>query len=349
MEKKVRLGVIGAGSFASRRHIPTIVESPDAQLVALCRRNEEMLRKMADYFDCQNTFTDYRQMLNAVEMDGVLVTTPHNLHYEHAKAALEKGLHVMIEKPMAVKADEARELADIAKDKGLVVIVALNPPFWSHTTYMREAIQAGVLGEIEGVHINWIGNAEHVFGLAPMPDSMPGVVPPTLFRADPKLGGGGHLVDSGSHLVSELLWCTGLRAQEVCALMDDAEFDMRANISISLESGAVCNISNVGNSKISRRIHHTYFGSKATLFVDGMPFKITISKPDEEPMAVPNVDMPKAPQPVDNLIDAVLGRAKPLCSAGDGLKVVEVIEAAYTSARTGKKVTLSDLRDIISL
>jgi len=167
---KVRLGVIGAGSFTSRRHIPTIIKSPDAELVSLCRRNEEMLRKMADHFGCQNTFTDYQQMLDEVEMDGVLVTTPHALHYQHAKAALEKGLHVMLEKPMAIKASEARELVDIAKNRGLVIVIAYNPPFWQHTTYMREAISSGVLGEIEGVHINWIGNAEHVFGLVPMRD-----------------------------------------------------------------------------------------------------------------------------------------------------------------------------------
>jgi predicted dehydrogenase len=246
----------------------------------------------------------------------------------------------MIEKPMALKADEARELAGMANDKGLVIVVALNPPFWSHTTYVRQAIRSGILGEIEGVHINWVGNAEHVFGLTPMPDNMPGVVPPTLFRADPKLGGGGHFVDSGSHLVSELLWTTGLKSSEVCALMDNSEFDMRTNVSLTMENGAVCTISNIGNSGISRRIHNTYFGSEATLFVDGMPFKITLCRPDEEPVIVPPEDMPDAPQPVDDLIDAILGRSKPLCSGDDGLRVVEVIEAAYISARTGKKVAL---------
>lgn len=340
MGQKIRFGVIGAGSFTSRRHIPTIVDSPDAELVALCRRNEEMLHKMAEHFNCLNTFTDYKDMLDSIEMDAVLVTTPHGLHYEHAKAALEKGLHVMIEKPMAIKADEARELAKIAENKGLKIVVALNPPFWSHTTYLRKIIASDVLGEIERVDINWVGNAEHVFGLARMPESMPGVVPPTLFRADPKLGGGGHFVDSGSHLVSELLWTTGLRAVEVCALMDDSIFDMRANVNLIMENGAVCTISNIGNSKINRRIHNAYFGSKATLFVDAMPFKLTLCKPDEDPVIVPQEDMPDAPQPVDNLINAILGNSDPLCSGDDGAKVVEVIEAAYISAKTGKKVTL---------
>jgi predicted dehydrogenase len=338
MGRKIRIGVIGAGSFTSRRHLPVVVKSPDAELVALCRRDKEALRKMAEHFGCENAFTDYKEMLDKVPMDGVLVTTPHALHYEHAKAALEKGLHVMVEKPMAIKASEARELADLAKSKCLVMVIAYNPPFWNHTAYLRQFIMSGEFGEVERVDINWVGNAEQVFGLAPMPESMPGVVRPTLFRADPKLGGGGHFVDSGSHLVSELLWATELKVKEVCALMDNPELDMRTDSSLSMENGAVCGISNIGNSKIMRRIHNVYFGSKATLFIDGMPFKVTILKPDSETVVVPDADMPVVPQPVENFINAILGKEKPLCSAEDGVKVVEVMEAIYTSARTGKKI-----------
>ena len=338
--KKVRIGVIGAGSFASRRHIPVVIKSSNAELMALCRRDKEMLRKVAEHFGCNNTFTDYKEMLDSVEMDAVIIATPHALHYENARLALEKGLHVLIEKPMAVKSDEARELAKLAKDKGLVVVVAMNPPFWQHTNYVREIIKSGEIGEIEEVSISWVGNAEHVFGLVPMPDNMPGVVPPTIFRGDPKLGGGGHFIDSGSHLVSELFWTTGLNACEVYAVMDNAELDMRTTMGIKLENGAVCNITNIGNSKISRRLHNVYFGSKGTLFVDGMPFKVTIVKPDGEQITVTEADMPSSQQPVENFIDAILGKTEPLCSADDGVKVVEAIEAAYNSAKTGKMILL---------
>ena len=71
-----------------------------------------------------------------------------------------------------------------------------------------------------------------------------------------------------------------------------------------------------------------------------MPFKVTLCKPDEEPAVVSEEDMPETPQPVDDLIDAILGRSDALCSAQDGALVVEVVEAAYISAQTGKKVTL---------
>ncbi|MBD3182079.1 hypothetical protein GF312_07295 [Candidatus Poribacteria bacterium] len=340
MKDKLKIGVIGAGSFASRRHIPTVVKSSDAELAALCRRDKEKLKIMADHFNCKNTFTDYRKMLDKMEMDAVLVTTPHALHYEHAKAALEKGLHVMIEKPMAVSSREAQELADISRAKNLAVVVALNPPFWSHTTYAKNIIESGVIGEIEAVNISYICNAQHVFGQIPMPESVPGVTPPTLFRADTELGGGGYLVDSGSHLISELLWVTGLNAVEVCAVMDNPELDMRASVNMNLDNRAICSISCIGDSGVSRRLHNIYFGSEATMYVEGMPFKVTICKPDEKPFVASDDNMPQVPQPVDNLINVILGRSKNLCSADDGLAVVKVMEAAYNSAKTSEKIFL---------
>ncbi len=340
MSKKVRIGVIGAGSFASRRHIPIVVQSSDAELVALCRRDKILLKKVADHFKCPNTFTDYKEMLDSVEMDGVIIATPHALHYENAKLALERGLHILVEKPLTVKTEEAKELAQIAEDKGLIIVVALNPPYWQHTNYVRDLIQSGEIGEIEEVNINWVGNAEHVFGLAPMPDNLPGIVPPTIFRGDPKLGGGGHFIDSGSHLLSELFWTTGLNACEINAIMDNPEFDMRTTMSIKLENGALCNIINIGNSKISRRIHNVYFGSNGTIFVDGMPFKVTISKPDKDPIVVTERDMPPAKQPVEDFIDAILKGTKPLCSVYEGIKVVQAIESAYNSAKIGKNLKL---------
>jgi len=339
-EKKIRIGVIGAGWFASRRHLPVIVESPDAILVALCRRNEEMLKKMARHFEVEKIFTDYRQMLDEVEMDGVLIATPHTLHYEHAKYALEKGVHVLLEKPMTVKTEDARDLVELAEEKGRTLVVALNPPYWAHCHFIKETIESGEIGEIESISMNWVGDVGHVFGTIPLPDGLPGVVPPTLYRADPKLAGGGLLIDAGSHVVSESIWATKLSAKAVDAMMDNTDTDMRCVVGIQFENGAHCSISMVGDSKIRRRVHSVYFCSKGTIMVDGMPFRVTILKPDEEPVTLNEDEMPQAPQPVDDFIATILGRTKPFSTGIDGMKVVEVIEAAYQSAKMGQTVAL---------
>ena len=111
IQAPVRIGVIGAGWFASRRHCPDIVEHPEAELVALCRRNPEPMQELADAFAVKHTFTEYTEMLESGLLDGVLVCSPHDLHYDHARAALDRGLHVLLEKPITLAPDAGRALA----------------------------------------------------------------------------------------------------------------------------------------------------------------------------------------------------------------------------------------------
>ena len=93
----------------------------------------------------------------------------------------------------------------MASRKQLVLSGAQNPPYWNHCHFLRDRIAAGALGEIESVSINWLGNALGVLGVEDLPQRMPGVVRPTLFRSSPHENGGGFLIDSGSHLLCELL------------------------------------------------------------------------------------------------------------------------------------------------
>src|SRR5439155_20741914 len=140
------------------------------------------------------------------DLDAVVVASPHGLHHEHVRAALERGVHVLVEKPLAVTTEQAADLVALARERKLLLSTAVNPPYWPHCCYLRTRVAAGDLGQIEAVELSMVGAAEHVFGRAPMPANLPGVVPPTLFRGDPSLCGGGNLADSGAHLVSELLW-----------------------------------------------------------------------------------------------------------------------------------------------
>jgi predicted dehydrogenase len=196
----VRIGIIGAGWFASRRHCPDIVAHPGATLSALCRRDREKLKTMADAFSVEHTFGDYRDLIDSDQVDAVLVCSPHDLHSEYAIAALDQGLHVLLEKPINTNPEEGRELVALASQKNLALIVAQNPPYWNHCRHLREQFRNGILGELEAATINWVGNALGVLGLEPLPAHMPGVVAPTLYRASAEQNGG------GSHLICELLW-----------------------------------------------------------------------------------------------------------------------------------------------
>src|SRR5206468_10641214 len=86
--ERVRIGVVGVGWFASRRHLPEIGRCAGAQLVAVCRRDEEELRRIAEHFGHPAMFTSYERMLAEAELDAVLICTPHALHAPQAAAAL---------------------------------------------------------------------------------------------------------------------------------------------------------------------------------------------------------------------------------------------------------------------
>ncbi len=104
MTKKARIGVIGAGWWAAANHLPALKANPDCEVVAVNRLGAKELAEMQQAFDVPHGFEDYRAMLDEVPMDGVVIASPHVLHYEHASAALAKGCHVVVEKPLTTNA-----------------------------------------------------------------------------------------------------------------------------------------------------------------------------------------------------------------------------------------------------
>ena len=286
-------------------------------------------------------FDDWRAMLEQAPLDAVLIATPNYLHYEQAKAALERGLHVLLEKPMTVKSDHARELVAIARERNLKLAVALNPPHWAHCHRARRALHNEKMGAFESAAMFWTGSAAHLFGRAPRPADLPGIVPPTDYRADPEMNGGGYFADGGPHLISELLWLTGLRPKRVCALMDDVPADMRIAISIEMENGAMATICSIGDSQFEqRRVRNVFSSANGTVAIIHQEFETHIQIKDQEPVKFREADLTRVANPVSNFIDAILGRAELFSPGEHGADVVEVVEAIYKSAATGQTVRL---------
>ena len=340
---QVRLGVIGAGWFVSRRHLPDAMTIDEVVLTSLCRRDGEARATMESHFGLApgSGFDDWRAMLDQAPLDAVLIATPNYLHYEQAKAALEHGLHVLIEKPMTIRSEHARELVALAHERGLKLAVALNPPYWAHCHRAKRALQGEKMGTFEGAAMFWTGSNAHLFGRSPRPDKLPGVVPPTDYRADPEQNGGGFFADAGPHLISELLWLTGLRAKRVSALMDSVPDDMRVAICIEMSNGAMATISSIGDSQLEqRRIRNVFGSANGTVSVIHQEFETHIQIKGMEPVKFREADLMRIANPVANFIDAILGRGELFSPGRHGADVVEVIEAIYESARTGRVVGL---------
>lgn len=340
----VRLGVIGAGWFVSRRHLPDAVSKKEVLVTALCRRDREARARMAEHFhlpaDCG--YDDWQEMLDQAPLDAVLIATPNNQHYAQTKAALERGLHVLVEKPMTVSSTEARELAALAHEKNLKLSVALNPPFWAHCHRAKRALHSEVMGELESASMYWTGSAEHLFGKGPRPDNLPGVVAPSMYRADPEQNGGGYFIDGGSHLISELLWITGLRVRRVSAMMDELPLDMRACAILELENGALATVNSIGNSHaVQRRVRNVFGAANGTVTINHAEFETTVHIHGDELVKFRENDLPPVATPIANFVDAILGRTEIVSTGEHGAHVVEVVEAIYSAARSNSTVTLA--------
>ncbi len=150
--KTVKIGVIGAGWWATENHIPVLQGFPGVEVAAICRLGAQELREVQERFHIPRGTEDYRDLIRTNELDGVVISSPHHLHFEHACMALEQGLHVLCEKPMTLHASEAKQIASLAKSRELHFLI---PYGWNYTAFARtakSAIDAGEIGAIEHVH-----------------------------------------------------------------------------------------------------------------------------------------------------------------------------------------------------
>jgi UDP-N-acetyl-2-amino-2-deoxyglucuronate dehydrogenase len=150
-KRKVGVGLIGLGSISYAHEAGYSEQGEACQIVALCDINEEEVNNRIGIYEGAKGYTRYQELLDQADVDMVDITVPHVLHYEIAKAALEKGKHVLVEKPITVKSGQGEELISLAKQKGLKFSVAENTHFVIAYLKAEEILKQGILGDIWSV------------------------------------------------------------------------------------------------------------------------------------------------------------------------------------------------------
>ena len=165
-DKKLRIGVIGTGGI-SGAHIKTYKAQPDVELVAGCDLIPGKAEKK--FAECEvegaKFFTDYKEMIDTMNLDAVSVCTYNRTHAECTIYALEHGLHVLLEKPMTVTLDEAVAIRKAEKKSGKIVSVGFQPRFDANMQMIKKIVQSGELGRVfyvqtgggrrHGIPVSW--------------------------------------------------------------------------------------------------------------------------------------------------------------------------------------------------
>lgn len=143
----LKVAVVGLGDI-SKIHIPAIQKSPDAKLVAVCDLDESL----ADSVPGVHFYTDFHVMLEKEALDCVHICLPHYLHLSVTKACVEKGIHVLQEKPLALNTEESLELVKLEKEHPEIKICICHQNRYNETFEMlREIVQGGEYGKIVGI------------------------------------------------------------------------------------------------------------------------------------------------------------------------------------------------------
>lgn len=350
----LRIGIVGAGTWAALAHVPAVLANPNATLAGIADRDPARLAATGDHHGIRARFADHRELI-AEGLDALVVATPHVTHYEIARDALDAGLHVLVEKPMTVRATDARDLHARACEAGLQLVVGYTSQFTPGAIAAHALVQRGELGEITLISGIFSSSLEDILTGLPREDSPYALASPiggpeAATYSDPARSGGGQGQSQATHAVGMLTWITGLRARRVAAFMSNrgAAVDIVDAITYELENGAIGTLAATGGLGPSQREQQEqlYYGTRGTLRQDFITGAVTLyprdGAPPRELAPVITAD-PSFSAPLDCLIELILGTGENRAPANAGIAAVELLEAAYRSAAGGgAPVTITD-------
>ena len=148
--KKIRVGIIGCGGIANGKHMPVLAKMPEVEMVAFCDLIQSRAEEAAQKYGVKNAsvFTDYHDLLADDSIDNVRVLTQNAEHCRITVDALNAGKHVLVEKPMCITPDEAREMIAARDRSGKILAVGYQHKFDPDVIYMKDEIESGALGDI---------------------------------------------------------------------------------------------------------------------------------------------------------------------------------------------------------
>lgn len=191
----VRVGVIGVGAFGTS-HVVGYQSLPYVELVAVCDANAVRAHSIAERYHIPHAYPDYQELLTSEQLDAVSICTPEDAHLAPTLAALRAGKHVLVEKPIATRLEDAQQMVDAARGTGCYLVPGHILRFETRYALVRERIAAGELGEIVSITAR---------------RNRPKFLAKTYLRTY-------GILEASIHDIDLLLWYTGDRVKRVRAI-----------------------------------------------------------------------------------------------------------------------------------
>ena len=359
MEKKIRFALLGYGKVA-HLHAKAIFEANGAQLVAVCGRNEKRRNDFAENFNISSRET-IAEAVTYDHIDAIIISTPHPLHHAHTIEALEAGVHVLVEKPMAMNANECTEMIIAAERAQKVLSVVSQRRWYPSAMRIREAIDSGKLGKVGLGQVTILGWRDEAY-----------------YKSDSWRGkwdseGGGILINQAPHQLDLLHWFLG-PVERIYGEWDNVnhqyiEVEDSAVATIRFKNGAMASLllSNSQKPGIYSKVHiHGTSGASVGVQTDSesmfIPGTSTITQTPvndiwtidgeqelldhfkEQDIAFfhsIDADSYFFTLQIEDMVRAIATNSPPLVTGEDGRETVKIIEGIYASGRSKAAVTFS--------
>ena len=343
---KVKWGVIGACGIADRRTIPEgIIPAKNAELVALMDIDEKGVRKVAKKYGNVRCYTKEEDLINDSEVEAVYIATPTYLHHKHVLMAAKAKKHILCEKPMAMNLNQAEEMIRACRENKVKLTLDYMMRYHTYNRKIKQMIDDGKLGKLV------MGRAQLTCWYPPIKGA---------WRQNPEFGGGGSLIDMGTHCIDLLEMFMGKVVEVFCytnSLVQDYPVEDTAVVLLKFKSGAlgvVDNHFNIPDASSENRLE--IYGSKGSVFAKGTIGQDSsgymigrIEKEEkgyeaaqkreevkEEEIILKPVNMYQSE--IEDFNRCILEDREPSFKGEDGLRNLKIILTAYESSKKRKPV-----------
>ena len=340
-DRKIKIAVVGCGRI-SKNHFDSIEQHGDQlELVAVCDIDSVVLAEHADKFKV-NTYEDMEVMLEKEHPDLVVLCTPSGVHSGQAVLAAKHNVHVMTEKPMATRWQDGVRMVKSCDEAGVRLFVVKQNRSNATLQLLKRAVAEKRFGKIHMVHLN-------VFWSRPQSYYDQGNGWRGTWEFD-----GGAFMNQASHYVDLLEWLIG-PVEKIQAMMSttrDIEVEDTGVLNVKWRNGALGSMS-VTMLTYPKNLEGsiTILGYKGTVRIGGVAvndiqlWQFDESKDYDQEIHNANYETTSVygfghPIYYKNVIDVLRGKAEPETDGREGLKSLEILIAAYLSARDGKTVSL---------
>jgi predicted dehydrogenase len=333
----VRFGIVGFGLHAVKRLMPGFSLSKNCSATALSRRNINQARQSAAQFKIPLAFDSVEELCRSSEVDAVLVTTPNSCHLADVLAAVDASKPVLCEKPLAMNADECRQMVEAARRKNVLFGVAHVFRFEESTRAIRRLVGDGKIGKpvFARSEFSFFADPSH----------------PRKWLYDASVAGAGPIFDIGVHCIDSLRFILQDEVVQVSAsaATDQRSGDVESAAALTLEFSRGTLASVLVSYRAEYRTPIEFVGETGVLRADdaftvehSIELQLWRNGAVAESQTVSN-DLAYALQ-VDAFADAIEGKAKFPIPGEEGWQNQEILDAALRSIRSGKAEVVPQIR-----